>query len=225
MKRYTEIEPEVLATMGEQQIADLIELEIAHAGIQPVPEPTTKLAPFDQLVPKVTGYTIGNLVFATEAEAQQVASMMVLKEVCDYSVSYDHKWLEPDEKTVKIEHYYTEEDVHAHQSVLKEQKAKKSQREAEQSAYNAYVKKLADIREKVYVALRQAHDYKRVYDLAQKTWEKFVRLADGNLNVAEKFFKDAYKDNPEIAAKITDFKAMIRATADLHEALKEKEVA
>jgi hypothetical protein len=197
--------------MTDAQIETLIDLEVAHAGIEPVPEPEKppELPPVP-IQATVLRYKVGTLVFASAIDAQKVADLTVYQEEYDWNgAGNDFRWLKPCSYNVESVRYYEEKDVKANVGALKDRKNKTNATVSVSKAYTDYKQSIADIRETVYTELRKAREFKRQLDLAHQQWKKFIKLAEGNTAVAEKFFLDAYKNNPDMAAKATDFKTEI----------------
>ena len=213
MKRYNELAPEVLASLDEAAVAKLIDLEVAFAGIQPVPEPVKSEdeEPAFKLKPTVKAYKVGNLLFDNEEDANTVASLATREEGYEYAggAGYNYKWLKDAHHSVEIVSYYTEAEVRAALPVITMKVKTKETRESDAAEYKAYTEKIAAIRNTVAEKLGEARRFKRELDLARKTWNRYLELAEGDANLAEKFYMEAYKNNEELARKATDFRAEI----------------
>jgi hypothetical protein len=155
-KRYNEIAPELLAIASDQEINDLVELEVAIKGIEPVVEPVEIPNPAVSLKPTTTGYKVGSLVFATEAKAKQVAEMATLKEDYDYYASSEHKYIEPHTYSIEVNKYYNKAEVQTNAAALKEYKKKSEESETKRKEYAAYMETISKVSQSVWNKVHEA---------------------------------------------------------------------
>lgn len=203
MKRFSELNSEELAKLNSTQIEELIDLEIAHAGIQPVPPPAPVELKDIGIIQSDEAYAVGNLIFANEEDAKKVAEMATFDTDENWQIGYEFKWLKPvSRRPVERRRFYKQADIEGAKALIFANKEKMNSVQPAKDAYDNFVKETSGIRNKVFTAVQDAHHQARKIELARETWQKHLRLADNDRAVAEKFFRDAYKNEPEIIKAI-----------------------
>jgi hypothetical protein len=203
MKRYNEFTREEQASLTSEQIERLIDLEIAFAGILPVerPIPVTEFKPAIEATD--VAYEVFNVLFRKQEDATAVAGMEVLKSEYDYyGAGCNYCWLT--ERTdydsgVKTKHFYKKEDVIPIKEAIKDSRKKQEAYKKEDEEYEKYLKSISSIRDEVYSACREAARFMARVEKAQQVYNKHLDLAENNVEIAMNFFKDAYKNDTEIA--------------------------
>ena len=199
MKRYDEYLHKELIILEEKDIERLIDLEIAHEGVVPCACPEVPSLEKEGIVCSDVGYKIGNFVFRQEEDALKVSQMETLEEKYDWGIGYDYKYLDPiTDTTVSKVLFYKQQDVMMIKEVLQRNKLKKDEYDKKKITYDSYLSKTGKIRGNVYSFVREAKDAEEEFELARKTYQHHLKLADGDATVAVKFFKNTYKDNENI---------------------------
>jgi len=199
MKRFHEYDKTEVAAFSDAQVETLIELEIAHKGIEPVEAPISPSLESIGISKSHLAWQIGNIIVSTEEEARTIAAMNILTEHYNYEIGYEYKWLDPDiSPKVHQAAYYKEQDIVRVAKELQDHERKKKIYDSAKSKYSKFLKDISEIRSHVWGYMVDAREFRDQVDLAKKTWEKHLVLADQNKEIAEKFFRDAYKDNEEI---------------------------
>lgn len=196
MRRYYDLEKEELALLTEDQINHFVEVEIAHEGIEPVPEPQVPTLEDVGIVKGVILYRVGGsygLLFIHEADAKAVAQMPVMESKYDYNLGSEWRWAERESNViVQEEHFYTQADVVRVAKALQENKAKQEPFEESKRKWNSYLKTTGAIRAKVWEAVADAKEHHAEIQLAIQSHRKFRALAGGDETITDKFFRDAY---------------------------------
>jgi hypothetical protein len=199
MKRYTEYTNTELAALDEAGIQRLIDIELAVAGVAPVPQPQAFTLAEAKLNKTERCYKVGSLHFKKLADAEKVAQMELLNTGYDYSgAGYSYNWLVPMNATVEAEFYYKEAEVRSAGQKLKEFNKRKEEYQEDKSAWDKYQKQIGDIKEGVWLAVRAAQREMCRIDDAFQTLNKYKDLADGAVEVAENFFRNTYQAQPDI---------------------------
>lgn len=199
MKRFTDYSNTELAALDEDGIQRLIDIELAVDGVIPVPQPQSFTMQAAGLEKKDQAFQVGGMIFRKREDAEKVAVMELLTQGYDYSgAGYDYNWLTPAEVKVETVAYYLEADVRAAAAQLREFSKRKDQYDKEVSAWDKYQKRVSSIREEVWAAIWAARDEQCKIDTAFQTLNKYRDLADGDEAVAENFFKNTYKDQPDL---------------------------
>jgi hypothetical protein len=204
MKRYTDYGKGELASLTEDQIQLLVELEIAEAGIKPAPQPIKPSAADVGITASEVFFQVSGggyrdeLVVKTEAEANQIAAIPIFKKEYNFNIGDKYQWAEPGTVKVSQISLYKQEDVRRVSGILQEIKVRDEQYNKENTAYQKYLDATGKCRNSVWTAVHNDRKYVRTVELTKQTWEKHLRLANGDKEIAERFFRNAYKDEPEL---------------------------
>jgi len=219
MKRYNEMTPEELVALTDEQIRRLIEIEVAFAAIKPVEIPIEPTLEAAGITAGVIGYKIGESVFLDEKDALAVQALPVLKEAYAYNISYSHRWLEPAEHKVEKIAFYRQEDVLRIGAALKENEQRRTAYKDQKRQYEAFLEKTTDISNKIWGAVREAKEALDKIEAAKRAYRKYLELADGDHEIAVKFFRDAFKDEEELikATLVTEYVENVQIALQLND--------
>jgi hypothetical protein len=181
----------------------LTDIEIMHAGIVPVDVPVKPDLASVGIVQDQIGYRVGGLIFVNEQDAMTAAAMDLLDEKTDYNIGWTYKWFEPcmDKRVEKVM-AYSQEAVMRCAKALQENEQKRGPYEKAQRTYSEYLAKTGAIRQAIRATIVSATEKQREIKLAAETMEKYLALADGNVETARKFFRNTYKNRPDIIATV-----------------------
>jgi len=199
MQRIDDLEHNELIALTEEQVQRLIDIEIAHAGIMPTEPPERPTLEKAGIIKSEIAYRVGDMYFAERTDAEAVAQMNILKADHDWNIGYDYKWL-----TIKIdsaiseESFYRHEDVVCVKNVLADNEAKKKDYEPKKNAYDKYLSTTSQIRSNVWAKVHTAQDLQKEIELAKKTYQKYLDLAEQDETVATNFFREAYKKREDL---------------------------
>jgi len=202
MKRYSEMTPEELVALTDDQVRRLIDIEVAFAAIKPVEVPVKPTLEAAGITASVIGYKVGELVFLDEKDAQAVAALPVLKESFSYGISYKHRWLESADCKVEKVSFYRQEDVLRIGAALKENEKRNEVYERQKSLYDEFLSKTTEISSSIWQAVREAQDALNKIEAGKRAYQKYLSLADGDHKIASKFFCDAFKDEEELVKTV-----------------------
>ncbi|HUW31821.1 MAG TPA: hypothetical protein VM223_09435 [Planctomycetota bacterium] len=200
MKRYTDYEAAELAALTDEQVATLIELEIAIAGIKPVFKVLPPTLAEVHITPCVVTYQVGERYFQNEDDAIEVARKPFFKLDYDYQgAGYDYKWLEPVQDTEVSKHlFYRKEDVMRVKEALAENHRKRQTYDKQNQEYNEFLKATSAIGHEVWSVVDEARKKVAEIEHAKGIFQKHLQLAEGNEEIAKNFFKAAYKGRADI---------------------------
>ncbi len=211
MKRYQDYTKEEMAELTTEEVNRLIELEIAYEGIIPVEEPELKKVPTVDIKPSIEAYSVYGLYFKDSDKAHTLAELDPLEDAYDYSLGSEYKYLKKKEslictKGVEKVKFYDKNELTKISSLLKEKKDVEKQNESASQEWEEYNRSIQSIRDGVWDFYYKACNAKSKLETAQKHYEHHKVLADGNEEIAQNFFKEAYKDFPEILEKVIGYK-------------------
>lgn len=206
MKRFNEMTKEELGKCTEDQIHTLIDLEVAYAGILPVLPPTYFEVPVVDIQPTEKVYKCSGIIFANKEDADLFAEMKKYDTAYNYGrTGSDYAWLvnkSEYEVGVQPAMFYTKEAVEDAASMLERVK-RVSERNSQLSVeYSKYRESIQDISSSVREAQEDAKQFLDDVEAARKVYAMHLELAEGDVEIAKKFFKNAYKARTEIIEEI-----------------------
>jgi len=203
MKRYEQMTHEELIALTEDEIRLLVDREIAESGIMPAECPKPPDLENLNISKTEVGYEVGGLIFQNKDDAETVAGMPLLQKKYNYSWGYDYEWFDPlIDPAVSQVAVYKQSDVARVRDAVAENKRKKADYAPAKHDYDNFCGKTSAIRNRVWSCVGEAKAFQRRIDLAKKTWEKHLTLADGDEQLASRFFVDAFWDDPDIIDRV-----------------------
>ena len=226
MKRLADLTKVELASLSDQEVNDLIDLECAHASIPLLPD--APVAPTKaELLPDLAMYQIDDLSFLSHEDATKVAALVATMDRVEPHYipgpGYEQyakpisKGTYPDIATKRI---YSGTAALGQGSLLVQQAARKKEYAEAKEAYDELVEKRGDVVNGVHEAIREAQrEYaRRSFLMAQ--YRRYLKLADGNGEIALGFLCDAYEDVGDLDGM---FAALAAIANEATEAKKESE--
>lgn len=203
MERYTELTNDQLARLTSKQIDLLIELEVAHAAIEPVMPPVKPSLERVGITKSAIAYQVNNILFVNEDDALTVANMSMVAETYEYETGYKYKWLKPvmDPSVSKVS-YYRQEDVVRVQAALVDNNAKLATYEPAVNAYNKFMKQTGEVRNNVRAAVSEALEVQKELTMAQEQYKRYLILAGDDKEIADNFFRNTYKHKAHILTTV-----------------------
>lgn len=195
LKRYSEFTDEEMAALTTEEINNLIELEIAYEGIQPVQCPESPKLQDIGIVKDQEFFECNGEYFMNEADALAFSKMAVFKESYNYNIGYDYKWLERiTDMPVKKVCYYSEDCITQRQKLIQERTQAKNEYNKKKEAYDKFVNITSSIRNDVWEKYYKALEKEQQVKYAKEQYAKYLSLAKNDEEIATGFFKNAYKD-------------------------------
>ena len=210
IKRYSQMTPEELVALTQEEIALQIDLECANQGspllpADPGPEPTSAIPLPDQQVYEIAGYTTSSIEHAS-------AILTALNSGPLYNDAYargnyDIRYMElitpgsyrsPEIKTKQL---YSPTLWAEIKDTFSLQAQKQQEWSLLDKAYRQAVSDRQDITDEVYDAIRKAQQYLSAVASIEAQFEKYLTLAEGNCRVAYNFLNNGCRllqDFPEI---------------------------
>lgn len=198
MNRIEDLSHDELIALTDEQIQRYIDIEIAFQGIKPCDAPKDLSLPNAGIIATEKLYKVGELLFKNKEDAIKTASLDLYTSAYDWSISYDYRWPEKcvDLKITEVD-LYKKEDVLRVSGVLQEIKNKKNVYDSDKSAFDKYLKATTSCRESVWSKISEARDVEYRIQNAIKAIENYKVIADGDLEVALKFFEKAFTDESD----------------------------
>ena len=199
IKRVWDLDVTEKAALTEEQVKRYIDLEIAYDKIEPVecPEPPSLEA--EGIVRSEKAFKVAGIVVRTLEDAKQIQKCSLMKPEYDYQLGYKNEWLTPFvEPEIEQVAYYKQEDVSRIADALQNNEAKRRAYEAEKNRWDKYIQETGRIRNSVWQEINDAKQVVAKIDLAKKTYDKYVDLAGGDVQIAADFFRNTYADEPDL---------------------------
>jgi hypothetical protein len=189
LKDYTQAE---LAVITDAEAAHLVELEIAQKGIPVAIRPTEKQIITETITPEIIGYEVGGLIFVNEADAIAVTTMPIYHET--YDGDYYNRFLEQQTEPEKLQRVakYSRAQAFEHRATIRDRKNRAEDTKKDGEAWGNYCKAVQDVKDQVWSAIYDAQRTVNKIQQAKTEFERFVVLAEGNQEIAKRFFTNAF---------------------------------
>jgi hypothetical protein len=198
MKRYTDLTMEELNALTDAEIRKFIDIEVAFAGIQmvtkPLPIETSRIA----IVPTVSAYHVKG-VLVEDLEVAKVLQGAVIFTPNYVYPDYDRKYL--DEKTdvgIETQQFYRKEELEQVKGQVAAAKEAETTFKEANKAYCECQQQIDAFQHEVMGAVSNARHVVYQRQQAQAAYDRYLDLADGNEEIAAKFFRDAFKGQADV---------------------------
>jgi len=202
-RRIDDLTQEELMILTDEEVGRYIELEIACQGITPVDVPVAPSIESAGITADVIVYEVGTVLVADAKSAKILAKLPLLDEKYEYRTGYDYKWVDPViNPEVKEKSYYRQKDVVRVKHILVDNERMLEDYKSKKNKYDKYLEDTGQIRNYVWKLVNEVRDFGHEVDLAKTVYAKHLELAGDDTVVAERFFRDAYKEQDDIVSAI-----------------------
>lgn len=217
MKRLDELTQAELVALTQEEINAYLRLACVEEGIptnvpDPGPEPTPPpIADKD----KVTVYECCGVLFWTSGDASVVLSSMasVPKVTFDYNSVYELKYIVPmnDYSVPQIHErsfLASKEVALAYETKYKEFRANHDSWKGRNKEYQKSQDRIGAMYLDIQERIREAHSALSYLDYLKKEWATCLQCAEGNVEIAEKFFNKMFSNitfTPEVQNEINSW--------------------
>lgn len=207
MKSYYDFQPQERATLTEEQVEEMVEIQMMIDGVVKPTPPRLRKRLEDVPVPKKSVYRVVhgtgshalNIAFATEEEARAFLAMKPLAIHSDWETRTDY--FEPlDRPGVKLEMIATEEAITTYKADLKEVAAQKTSAEDESRKYNEKMKAVQRVRDRVFGDWQDQIDKFGELCNVKMAYADFLRLAKGDADMALACLRKAFGEDVVLEA-------------------------
>lgn len=198
MKRYTDLTMEELNALTDEEVQKFIDIEVAFAGIQmvtkPMPVETSRIV----IVPTVTAYHVKGVLVEDLEVAKVLQGTVVFKENYNYP-DYDRKYLtEQTEASIETKQFFLQEELEKVKGQIMAAKEAETAYKAASKVYCEYQQQIDAFQQEVLDAVRNARQVMYQRQQAQVAYDRYLDLADGNEEIANKFFRDAFRGQADV---------------------------
>lgn len=193
MKRYTDLSMEELNALTDEQIQKFIDIEVAFAGIQMVTKPMPVEASRITIVPTVSAYHVKGVLVKELGVAKALQEATVF--IANYNYpDYDRKYLsEKTEVGIETQQFFLKEELDQVKGQVTAAKEAETAFKEANKLYCEYQQQIDAFQQEVLCAVSNARQVVYQRQQAQAAYDRYLDLADGNEDIAAKFFRDAFK--------------------------------
>lgn len=201
-----------LLALTQEEIDWYIKLKKAEKGVKILICPAT---PEYRSTPDkdITTYEVNGYLFTDRTTAEEISNFInskistALKTNYNYNYGYDYKYVEPYEgnlSQVNTGNYYSKQVYDSIKDMISSNDKIKKAYEKVKEEYDAEEEKCTEIVDKIYEAVNKAKERKYQEDEYKIRIQEYLRLANGNTEVAWNFFEKAYTIEPQVKNKILE---------------------
>lgn len=201
LKPFETLTDEELLALTREQIDWYIKLKKAEAGVRIVNCPET---PQYRAIPDkdMTLFDVAGFNFEDRETAEEVAKLINSKISKAYRVDYewsmgsDKQYARPYEGNlvdVKIENVYKQETYNGIKDVLVSNKKIEKAYQEIKDEYDEQESKSSDIINNIYNKIDEARRRKQDFEMAVERIKEYLRLSNGDTNIAWAFYEKAYE--------------------------------
>jgi len=199
MQRIDELHHDGLVALTDEQVERFIDIEIANRGIMPVEQPVPPSLETVGIVKDDKAFEVAGIIVRTREEAEAILKMDVLREEHNYQTGYEYRWLVPNtDKEIAEVGFYRQEEVVRLQDALCDIERKNDDYSSRKRQYDKFLEETGSIRNSVWGIVNEARELQAEIDLAQKTYQHHLDLAEGDPKIAGKFFRHAYEGREDL---------------------------
>ena len=196
MKRYEDYTTKELANLTEEEIKTLIEIECMVNGIAACYE-KPDLKPIEELPqPDIEVFEVCDIKFLDKEEAIALLELIrnsksIVITDYDYSVGYSERYVKPDTDcaTLSSSKYYSKEAYDSMKEAIKCKKEAEQHNREMTEIYNKRMEEYRKLESEVNSAVYEAVAEESKFNYAKSVFERYVSMADGNIDVAKNFFE------------------------------------
>lgn len=193
MKRYTDLSIEELNSLTDEQIQKFIDIEVAFAGIQIVIKPLSAEVQRITIVPTLSAYHIKGVLVEDLEVARILQSAVVFKTNYSYP-DYDRKYIEEVTETgIETQQFFHKEELEQVKGQVTAAKEAETAFKAANKLYCEYQQQIDAFQHEVLGAVANARQVIYQRQQAQAAYDRYLNLADGDEDIAARFFRDAFK--------------------------------
>jgi len=203
MRRYFNYTDEEILALDDTGIRRLIDIEVANAGIAPIPMPEKPELVDETLAKTDRAYEVGGVYVKTEEEAMKLASMDLHTTEYDYNTGgYDYKFLKPIATTIEKRDFYRQQDIVLMAEVIRDNKRRQEDYNEVKAEYDKYLKETGKHYDAVWEHVKEVRERAGKIEAARRTFNYYLDLAEGDEQVAVKFFKNTYGEYEDVIAAV-----------------------
>lgn len=220
LKQFDQLTDVELIELSNEQIDWYIKLKKAENGVRILAEPTY---PTYREVPEpdMTLYCVGQHCFVNQDTAASIAKSINQHVADSFRVDYDYyrggsqyKYARRDDtrmEDVAIQRVYSKAVYDSIADIIASNKKIEAQYEKLLNEYNEENQKASDLVNHIYDAISAARERLEQFGEYKVRILEYLRLANGNAEVAWNFFDKAYAVDTQVKAKIMESEEYINA--------------
>jgi hypothetical protein len=195
MKMINDLTHEELIRLTEQDLQHYIDLEIANDGIKFIQRPELRTPTEVPLLADDLYYEVAGVFYKTQEDAQIASGLQTYHTSYDYNIGYNYKSVESNEVNVITPYRFFKKEALAKvkKTLIDNEEIKVTNKELEE-AYKKFEGKIEGCKDKVYSLYSAACTKEREINNAIAAFNRYLELAENNVDIALNFFNKAYID-------------------------------
>jgi hypothetical protein len=191
MKTYWDFSVKERSEMSEDDVSKLLDLELMSKGVMKVEAPQLRKVE-DVKVKQEEWFEVNGVFFKTMEQAGQFLQLLPHRSNYEYALGYDYKHAEPIVEEVKLVKLYNSQSLMNAATLVKKNKEAKEYNEKVSSKWNNDRKKMDDTLSEVWNDWRSCLSTKERHESVRGTYEEYLRMCEGNVELAEQFLLKVY---------------------------------
>lgn len=201
MQDIHDLSREEILKLTDSDIDTMVKLQCAEEGIPLMPDPPNQ--EYFEMNKTVTAYSIPGTEFfiKDQAVAAELAKFLsansktIFNKKYDWRTGYEIEWLEPSERdfSFSLANFYDKALIDEKEQFLVKRKTLKEKYDTAKKEYDKSKEQIRKISDRIYSAFYDARTEQEQINQAQKTFNEYLALADGDHDKAERFFSKAFQ--------------------------------
>lgn len=203
MKTYWDYSEKERSQMTEEMVQGMLDIELMEKGVLKVVAPM--LRPIEPVeMKKRIVFRVDDVIFNTIEDAGKFIELKPMTEGYCYEIDYSVKFPKLIDAEIKQVEMFEEQSVMDSRPILSRNKSAKEENERAMKLYNESSKKMEDTLAGVWEDWHRCRNLEYVHKKVVDTFESYKAMAEGNIEVAEKFLAKVYTAD-QIAAAMAWF--------------------
>lgn len=222
MKRFEDLSKKEILNLSDEQIGMYIDMKCAENGVPLLPlkpiEPQTV-----NFGPDITVYKVGEYAFTNAEEAENLLDLIKTLDVYNLDWQYVKsasryvlKRFADTDNAIGIEakKVYSEEFWNSIKDKLDEYDRTMKTYNEDKNAYDKIFNSRENLAADIWDRIEAVKDNERLKNKLRTEFERYLKLTDGNKNIAFKFLEDAHKEINNIDDKDEFVKELLTVDDD-----------
>lgn len=191
MKTFWELTKRERAQLDAEAVKALLPLHLMEKGVKRPAEP--QLLPILEVNLKPAGrvFIAAGVAFKTLEQAEALFRLEPQKLDRNWRHSGEQKFLTPHDYHIQQEHFFTEGDIDATQSILKTNAEHRSSNEKEQKEFAEATNAVNDVNQEVWSEYWLCKTEARKHAQVKNLFNEYLKMTEGDETMAYRFLKKA----------------------------------
>ncbi len=193
MKTYWDYSEKERTKLAEEEVRSLLDMELMVKGVKKIVAPMLK--PIQEVsVNTEIWFEVDGVFFKDAETAQKFLALDPKKSTYEYACGYDYHYATSIEQNIEQKKLYKHQDLLNLATILKQNKQAKEENEQLTSAYEKNIKEQNKVLDAVWSDWWRCRDRACELQKIVDTKTEYLRMADGNEEIAMDFLKKIYTE-------------------------------